>query len=218
MVKELFNSVATHLEDRMTNPILGTFSLSWIFINWKVFLILLFSQKNIEEKISFIEAEYASLEFMLFYPITFTCLYLLVTPWALLGVQFLQEKANGQRKSHKLKADTDYLSAKIEFVRAESTLDAIRLEQELKRDMEIKNNDMGLEREKAKHEFDIERERRRMDFEYEERKAEYEERRQSKENEMNHEKSMRELKIEEKRRRDQIELEKYKADSVRYKN
>ena len=217
MVKELFNSFKGHLEDRITNPILGAFCLSWFFFNWKLILILLFSNSTIEEKIAAIELNHISLTNMLWLPLGFTVFYLLILPWLLLGVQILQEKANGKRKINQLDFDTQYLNEKISFVRAESELDAVRLEQDLHREFEIKSRDMDLERDKAKHDFEIERERRHMEFEFEERKAQYEETRQSRENELEHEKNMRQLEIDEKRRRDELELERYKAESQRRK-
>jgi hypothetical protein len=217
MVKELFKSFKGHLEDRISNPILGAFCLSWVIFNWKPIFILLFGQSSIEEKIAVIELNQMSLNAMLWMPLGFTVFYLLILPWFLLGVQIFQEKANGKRKINQLGFDTQYLSEKINFVRAESELDAVRLEQDLHRDFEIKSRDMDLEREKAKHDFEIERDRRHMEFEFEERKAQYEETRQSRENELEHEKNMRQLKINEKRRRDELELESYKAESQRNK-
>lgn len=215
MVKELFKSFKGHLEDRISNPILGAFGLAWIFINWKIVLLLFFSEKSIEEKIEVISTSHNSWDFLVLYPLLFTAFYLLALPWLLLGVQLLQEKANTQRRTRQLVSDTSYLSAKVDFVRAESDLDAIRLEHDLHREMEIKNRDMELEREKAKHDFEIERERRHMEFDFEERKSEYEDRRRSRELELEHEKNMRQLEFDEKRRQDELKLERYKAETGR---
>ena len=205
MIKEILPSIKSHLDERMSNPVLGTFAFSWIVINWKVFLILFFSDKKIEEKISYIESDLSSWTSMLWSPLGFTIVYLFLLPWALLGIQLFQEKANGQRKFHKLTADTKYLSQKIDFVKAESTLEEVKLEHELRKELERKTRELELEREQARHNFEIERERKHIEFDLEERKR-------SQDNNIEHEKQMRQLELEERRRKDEIELERYKAE------
>lgn len=204
MFKELLPSIKNHLDDRMSNPVLGTFSLSWILLNWKVFLILIFSTKSIEDKILHIESNLVNWMTMLWLPLIFTVGYLFLLPWILLGIQIFQEKANGQRKTHKLMADTSYLSQKINFVKAEFALEEVRLEHELRKELERKSMELDLDRQQTLHNFEIERERKHLEFDLEERKR-------TQDNTIEHEKQMRELEVEERRRRDEIELERYKA-------
>ncbi len=205
MIKELLPSLKSHLDERMANPILGTFSLSWIIMNWKAFLFLAFSDKEIEQKISLIESSYSNWATVLWFPLGFTVGYLFLLPWILLGVQVFQEKANGQRKALKLRSDTNYLSQKIDFVRAESALEEVKLEHELRTELERKTRELDLEREQARHDFEIERERKNLEFDLDERKR-------TEDNKIEHDKQMRQLELEERRRKDEIQLERYKAE------
>lgn len=215
MVKDMLSSFKSHLEDRISNPILGAFCLSWFFCNWKLILFLLFSEKTIEDKVQYISLHYTNFDTMIWYPAAFTIFYLLIFPWMLLGVQVLQEKAISQRRTRQLITDTAYLSAKVNFVRAESDLDSIRLQHELQREIEIKSREMELEREKLRHNFDIERERRHMEFEFEERKSSYEDDKRRRDFEFEHENKMRQIELEENRRRKELEYEDLKINRKR---
>lgn len=215
MIKNLLPSIKKSFDERMANPILGSFSLAWCVSNWKIFLILVFSEKAIEEKISLVESSYMGWDTLIVFPLMFTAFYLLISPWLLLGVQVLQDKANSQRKLQKIESDTKYITNKVELVKAESSLEEVRLHHELTIEIERKRRELELDREKAKHDFEIERERKHLEFEFEDRKSEYEERRRSKESELEHEKRMRELEFEEKKRQEELQLEKFKAETER---
>lgn len=217
MLKEILPSFKKSFEDRLSNPILGTFGIAWLIVNWRLLAILLFSNKSIEDKIDSIGLNYADWHFLLLYPLLFTVVYLVIFPWLLLGIQLLQEKANGQRKVHKLGADSNYARLKVNLVEAEAEIESIKLRYTLDAEMRKKSNEMELERDKAKYEFEIEKEKRHMEFEFEERKAEYEERRKRRDDERNYETKMRELEYEEKRRRDSLELERLKIENDKLK-
>lgn len=55
-LKELFSSTANTAMQRVRNPALGAFALSWCAFNWKSILYLFLSDTNIFDKISFISA------------------------------------------------------------------------------------------------------------------------------------------------------------------
>jgi signal transduction histidine kinase len=217
MLKEILPSFKKSFEERLSNPILGTFSIAWIIINWRLWTILLFSKKTIEDKITFIEKSYVDWHSLFLYPLIFTVVYLVIFPWLLLGIQLLQEKANGQRKIHKLGVDAKYAKLRVELVEAEAEIESLKLRYTLDAEMKKKSNEMELEQDKVKYEFEIEKEKRHMEFDFEERKAEYEERRKRKDDERNYESKMRELEYEEKRRRDSLELERLKIENDKLK-
>lgn len=52
--KELFSSTISTTVQRVKNPALGAFALSWCAFNWKSLLYLLFSDGDILNKIEFI--------------------------------------------------------------------------------------------------------------------------------------------------------------------
>ncbi|WP_392346253.1 hypothetical protein [uncultured Polaribacter sp.] len=56
-MKELIKSFFESSNERIKNPLIGTFAISWILINWKPVIILLFSKQTIQNKIKEIEFE-----------------------------------------------------------------------------------------------------------------------------------------------------------------
>lgn len=220
MIKEFLSSLKTYSEDRLTSPILGSFTFAWLISNWKLVLFLVLSDKGIEDKISHIEITYTDWKLLLLYPALFVFFYTLILPWPTWWVQYLQENVLKKRRIHKLQTDTDHLLASLNKVEAQAQVEEIRLSHQIKQDIEKKRQELLLEREKASHEFEIEQQRKHMEYELEDRKREYEDRKQSRANELEHEKRMRELDFEERKRREEMDLERYKAQmgGSRYKS
>lgn len=67
-MKEIFTSFFESSNERIKNPLIGTFIISWTIINWKPIVILCFSNNEIVEKINLIESEYSSVFKYLFIP------------------------------------------------------------------------------------------------------------------------------------------------------
>lgn len=196
MLKELLPSVKTHFEDRLSNPILGAFSFSWFIINWKIVLILLFSTKNIEEKISFVETNYMSINKLLIYPTIFVLIYLLLIPWMLLIFQLIQEYANRKRKISKINSDTINIENRQKLLKAECNYNEIQFKHELYKEFERKRRDFELEMEKAPHTMQMEKDKKQIEMEYNEQTAQHE-----------HANKMRELEYEERQRREALDHE-----------
>ncbi|WP_347068625.1 hypothetical protein [Flavobacterium sp. WV_118_3] len=217
MLKELIPSFKKSIDERLSNPIIGTFTVAWLVCNWKIIFIILFSDKKIEEKIKYIELNYSNSDSLILFPLLFSFVYLLIFPWLLLGIQILQYRANGERKSNQLKTDTEYTTKKIALIDAELRVESLKLKYSLDNDMQKKSKEMELERDKSMYEFDIERDRRRLEFDYEEKKAEYEEQRKRRELEMTYESKMKELNYDERKTRNQLELERLKIGNEKLK-
>jgi hypothetical protein len=54
-LKELFVTSKDVIIERIKSPLLSSFGVAWLFLNWKIVLLLLFSDKAIEEKIKEID-------------------------------------------------------------------------------------------------------------------------------------------------------------------
>lgn len=80
-MKELIQSLLESSKERVKNPITGAFIISWLTINWRIVLILLFSDKIIEDKIDYIQCYYFDLTFNLWLPLAFALLYPLLLPY-----------------------------------------------------------------------------------------------------------------------------------------
>lgn len=104
--KELIISFFEVSRERLKNPAIGTFALSWTAINWRFVSILFFSELKIEERIKLIEESYINLSFNLWYPLIVTGIYLLILPNLMALVDVLSRWAISFRKqisnNHKL--------------------------------------------------------------------------------------------------------------------
>ncbi|HCR3553070.1 TPA: hypothetical protein ON622_003026, partial [Morganella morganii] len=74
----LFKCTSETMIERVKNPIVGSFIFSWLFFNWKVILILLFSDKEIDDKINSISVLISYKSFL--FPLVFAFLYSVLLP------------------------------------------------------------------------------------------------------------------------------------------
>ena len=77
-IKEFFLSFIESTKDRLKNPMIGAFIIAWVAINWRFIFILFFSNKKIEDKITFIETNYFDLNYNLWIPLGFAVFYILI--------------------------------------------------------------------------------------------------------------------------------------------
>jgi len=57
-VKEVVENIKDSLSDRISNPLVGNFSLSWFLWNWKVPVSLIFGKESYKERIEYISDLY----------------------------------------------------------------------------------------------------------------------------------------------------------------
>lgn len=80
-MKELLQSIFKTTEERIKNPFIGAFFSSWIIFNWKPVFLMIFSSKNIEEKIKFIDENFTSTSNLLIFPLITAVFYVLILPY-----------------------------------------------------------------------------------------------------------------------------------------
>jgi hypothetical protein len=97
-IKEIILSMFETSRDRIKNPITGAFMFSWLIINWRIVLILVFSAKNVEEKINFIETNYVNLKINFWIPLGFAFFYSLILPYIMAFFDWLLQKAISYRR------------------------------------------------------------------------------------------------------------------------
>lgn len=96
--KEFILSFLEASRERLKNPAVGAFVLTWISINWRFVAILFFSDSLLEERINLIEECYLTLPLTLWYPLITTGIYLLVLPNLMAVVDSLTRWAINLRK------------------------------------------------------------------------------------------------------------------------
>ncbi|HAU5009443.1 TPA: hypothetical protein NY308_001503 [Proteus mirabilis] len=89
--KNIINSATDSASDRIKNPLVGAFIFAWIACNWNIVFIMLFSSKNIEEKIGYALDVY-SWKYGFWSPVLVAFLYVLFVPIANLLIDIVLKK------------------------------------------------------------------------------------------------------------------------------
>ena len=97
-IKEILQSLFDSSRDRIKNPVIGAFAFSWMAINWRIVLVLLFSDKKIIDKIQHIQDNYVDLVLNFWYPLGFSVFYVLVLPYLMALFDWLSQKAISYRR------------------------------------------------------------------------------------------------------------------------
>lgn len=92
-MKELLTTFFETSKERIKNPLIGAFIFSWIAFNWRPILILLFSEKQIEGKLTLIGAEYSSINHALWFPLLAALFYVVILPYFSWLLEFALKKA-----------------------------------------------------------------------------------------------------------------------------
>lgn len=188
MISGWISDWASHMRERLTNPVLGPFSIGWLIWNWRLVAILAFSRQRIEERIQQIDETYLNVWDVLVIPAAFAIVYALAIPWMNLFVQELQERANTRRRKNRLKHETDVLQASVERAEAQAALNRILAQDEITRRQqeEIDSMKQRLESQRQEAESRItaaqaEFEAKRQDYQEQSNKSTAEARRMKKE-------------------------------------
>ncbi len=94
---EFLKSVFESSKERFKNPLLGTFVISWLVVNWEPLSVFLLSTKTIETRITYIKLTYSNLIIL---PIVIALSYYLVLPYVMGALEYLIKKAYKIRKSN----------------------------------------------------------------------------------------------------------------------
>lgn len=146
-IKELFSASKDIIIERIKSPLLSSFSVAWLFFNWKIVLLLLFSDKSVEEKIKEID-QITSIYNGLWFPGLIAVFYTVVYPY--INYRIFKVHNGFEKEVEVLKAENaiEVLEIKIKQVQKESMLEQSRFDAQRK-----------LEREKLDNEFELERQR-----------------------------------------------------------
>lgn len=134
-LKSTFNN---YLSERFSNPVIFSFVVSWVVINWKILLILFFSEQNIEIKIGAIIAVGGWLE-SLIYPCLSAIFYVIVMPYILEGSYIIQEKTF-KRTQNKLADRLDHALTR------KKTTEELRAEVDIAYSKKTKGEEINLEK------------------------------------------------------------------------
>lgn len=125
-IKELLQSLLESSRDRLKNPIVSAFIFSWTVINWRILGILLFSDKTIEDKISYIEECYTDYNLNLWIPLGIAVFYILILPYIMLTFDWLLQKATSLRRQILTSQRLEEIQDRQEIAAEEWQLEKIR--------------------------------------------------------------------------------------------
>lgn len=113
-VKELFESVSSNVNSRITSPFFGAFIVSWGILNWDKLALLFFGRQSVDSRVSVFKnsVEWLSIGHnnvwdTLWWPLILSCSYLLISPYLHLTIQQIQKHSEKLRYGHKVDQDVD---------------------------------------------------------------------------------------------------------------
>ncbi|PKR81776.1 hypothetical protein CW751_00090 [Brumimicrobium salinarum] len=110
-------------KERIKNPILGAFLISFIVFNWKPIFIVLFASQPIQEKINQVEVSYSTYLTNIWLPLAFALFYVLILPYIMLLFDKMSKKALEGRKNNILNQKLFDYESKKQLAKKESELE-----------------------------------------------------------------------------------------------
>ena len=96
-MRDFLKSIFKTSEERIKNPVMGSFMTSWVIFNWKPIFLLMFSSRIIEDKINYIEQCFSNIWNLLWCPLISTLLYLIALPYINLTIEILLNFSQSKR-------------------------------------------------------------------------------------------------------------------------
>jgi hypothetical protein len=151
-------AVKDELKRRVKNPFIGSFIIALVFLNWNIFLYLIFSKSLIEEKIQFVPNYYRDLMYWIWYlvvgPFLIAFMISLVGPAINTLIKIILEKISNKdislewsKKQVEIneRINLKELSNKLEVLQKGYNIDEIELSlKNAKDELAKRNNDIFL--------------------------------------------------------------------------
>jgi len=118
-MKEFISNLFKVSNERLKNPLIFSFLLSWLAFNWRPIFTLLLSDKIIEDRISYISENFNEIQLNLFYPLIFSIGYVLLLPYFTWLIEVLVQYAKIGRKRNLISEQLSDLRDKQKIAREE---------------------------------------------------------------------------------------------------
>lgn len=139
-MKELLKTIFATSKERVSNPIIGSFIISWIIFNWKALSLLLFSKQTIENKIIYIEKEFSDIYHLILLPLIITIIYILIIPYLNLLFEYLLEYSRVKRNKLLISNQKQLIQNNKELA-----IEELKLEEAKKEFMESKSQNILID-------------------------------------------------------------------------
>ncbi|MFL0081663.1 hypothetical protein V2647_04370 [Tenacibaculum maritimum] len=118
-MKEFISNFFKLSNERLKNPLLFSFLLSWIAFNWRPIFTLFLSEKIIEDRINYISLNFNEIQYNLYYPLIFSIGYVLLLPYVTWLIEALVQFAKIGRKKNLINEQLSDLRDKQKIAREE---------------------------------------------------------------------------------------------------
>jgi len=118
-MKEFISNFFQASNERLKNPLIFSFLISWIVFNWKPIFTLFLSEKEIEKRITYITANFNEIELTLYYPLFFSLGYVLILPYLTWLIESLVRYAKTGRKENLINEQLNDLKGKQKIAKEE---------------------------------------------------------------------------------------------------
>ncbi|EIM8482249.1 hypothetical protein [Serratia marcescens] len=136
-IKDIFSAFKQSSIERIKNPFVGAFVFSWLGFNWQILAIILFSEKDVIERIEYIKKHYDVGDFILA-PLLTTVLICVLLP--------LANKVFTKYQSKPISETTDILmQSKIDIAEKQLQIADIEAKKKLAVKREERNIEEGIE-------------------------------------------------------------------------
>jgi len=125
-MKDFIISIFKTSEERIKNPFIGTFLISFIAFNWKAISIFFFSQNKIEDRIVYISNNFSNLTNLLVLPILISLFYVIGLPYIMVWIENITFKSFKLRLEHVYKSKDLDLDGKKHILLKELEIEDLR--------------------------------------------------------------------------------------------
>lgn len=158
-MKELLQTILTTSKERVSNPIIGTFILSWLAFNWRPLIFIFFANQKIEDKIKYIDSNFSNISNLLYFPLITMVVYVLIIPYLNLIFEFLLEYSRIKRNFISISKQKQLIENKKELAIEEIKLEEAQTEfkerknqnkliEDLNKSIIAKEDQLNIERER----------------------------------------------------------------------
>lgn len=137
---EFIKALFANATERIKNPLIGTFFMSWIVFNWKAILFLVISTNDIESRFATLTANYSNNWNLLYFPLIVTAIYIFGLPWLNLWIDDLLSYSNN-KQSKRVQAK----ELKAIYLKTDIAIANIDLENKQKDYRELKSHNETIE-------------------------------------------------------------------------
>lgn len=145
---EFIKAFFANATERIKNPLIGTFLMSWILFNWKGILFLIISTNDIESKFTILSDRYYSFGIFILYPLLLALAYIFILPYINLLIDLLLRDINSKLQENiqrnKIKVIQDNTIVAIQNIKFEEAQAEYRDREKLNKEIKDLNQKLSI--------------------------------------------------------------------------